>query len=982
MPGDIPEAVMDRIKKLSRINVIGDVCHGRTTGVEENLKVDLVLPILECLGYDTPSKRDMEHKVGPKSADIALLKNGKPVLIVECKSIEIDLNKVKSQGLEYSRKKGIEYTLMTNGIHFYLYKSFIKGISDERNEPVFKTTLRLLDGQFSRMFELIAYDNIDHIEEKIADRINHIRVKITEQEFLDEVKVFKQEIYEKLRLNFVSQYENNQPFKQRVDSWIDLNDVDTDWTWEKTFKEDSDFSNYVMGIIDNAGLVCSKSNLLTKYNSIPSFKESVDTHLRKESVPIDWMDKLCSEGAYALVNRILFLRMYEDRVLVKKGKPLSADYLSLLDRDNDAESTNRILTMMFKQMEDEFSGLYVSPLFDGIYLTELEWDSKLIAKLIRRTKEHDFSSVDRDILGEVYQGHIPKTIRRALGQFYTNPSIVKYIHLRLSPYYKPDSKVLDPACGSGTFLIISYELLKLLRMREKTWSDSDHIELLQKQLFGIDIDSFATQLATMNLLLMDLNHPCDIPNLITGNSLEDSLRRFIPSGSGAQKVIGKERSDSKTTVDDILKYGYKTGFDFVIGNPPHMLVKNANPRYSQAIKGSFADIIDTKVNLAALFLKRSANMIKKGGICALILPKPMAWNQMYSSLRTYILKNFEIMEITDLGKGWDEVGLEQIILFIRRPLTKENLDENMVRIVSRNGSADLLEHGEFRVHRIAQGMFKKYPSFPMYVNNPDYGDMVTLWGKVHSNSVKLTDISIISRGYTAQSWREVVNTDGPGTLRMIRGDKIGKAGKIERWGIEWSEINEFINENCPKLKGSTKWKGKTYDKKELITTKEHIIAKRLVSSDVKIDASIKTPSDRAVGFDTITHIIPMNPDFNPWYLLAILNSNLARVFIRDVVFARSKLTMDLDEPYLGQLPIKAATLEQQNQIAKMSKNITRMTNEFFSTEITLYNSKEAIDNIRKLKEEIKKLDEEICKLYGLDAEETDIINNLSDILWY
>ena len=800
------------------------------------------------------------------------------------------------------------------------------------------------------------------------------------------MKGFKHDIYVKLRESFVHQYDSNNDFKQKVDEWIDLNDVDKKWTWVSTFKDDSDFSNYIMDVVSDAGLANSKKTLMDNYNTTnTSFRTLVDDILRKESIPIDWMDKLCSEGAYALVNRILFLRMYEDRVLVKKGKPLSEDYLSLLEKDNDAQGTNRILTLMFQHMENEFPGMYISPLFDGVFLTELEWDSKLIARLIRRTKEHDFSSVDRDILGEVYQGHIPKTIRRALGQFYTNPSIVKYILNRLRPYLKADSKVLDPACGSGTFLLISYELLKNIRNEDKTWSDSDHIEMLQKQLYGIDIDSFATQLATMNLLLMDLNYPCDVPHVITGNSLEDGLGRFIPSGSGAQHIIGKERSNSKVTVDDILRYGYRTGFDFVIGNPPHMIVKNDNPRYSQAIVGSFADIIDKKVNLAALFTKRSANMLKKGGISALILPKPMAWNQMYRLLRNYVTKNYEIMEITDLGKGWDDVGLEQIVLFIRKPFDKnekDSLDNTNVRIVSRNGGADLLEHGEFRVHHIKQSEFDKFPSFPMYVNNPDYGDMLPLWQKVNSGAVKLTDIAIIFRGYTAQSWDEVTGIDGPDKVRFLRGESIGKGKKIERWGIEWEKVHEYINKNCPRLEGKTSWKKKKYDKKSLVMTKDHVIAKRLVSSDVKVDATIKLKTDRAIGFDTITHIVPMNPNYDPWYLLAILNSNLARVFIRDVVFARSKLTMDLDEPYLGQLPIKATSSENQMKIVDMAKKITELTEKYFSTEITIYNSKEAIDNVRSLNKLIKDLNIEIYTLYGLNTDEIDIMEHLSNISWY
>jgi len=126
----------------------------------------------------------------------------------------------------------------------------------------------------------------------------------------------------------------------------------------------------------------------------------------------------------------------------------------------------------------------------------------------------------------------------------------------------------------------------------------------------------------------------------------------------------------------------------------------------------------------------------------------------------------------------------------------------------------------------------------------------------------------------------------------------------------------------------------------------------------------------------------MNPNYDPWYLLAILNSNLARVFIRDVVFARSKLTMDLDEPYLGQLPIKATSSENQMKIVDMAKKITELTEKYFSTEITIYNSKEAIDNVRSLNKLIKDLNIEIYTLYGLNTDEIDIMEHLSNISWY
>ena len=976
----IADNVLKRISQLATTNVIDDVCKGKTHGVEENVKIGIVIPILECLGYANPADFDFEYSVGPKSADIALLVEGKPVVIVECKSIEIDLEKVKSQGLEYACKKGIDWTCLTNGLRFQLFKSFISGIPYEKNEPVFQTTLRNLPVLFPKLLQLMGKEQVKDMEKKVEERINFIRKKITEEEFLAEVQAFKREVFFHLKKAFENKYEKESDFAARVDKWLEANDVSKEWSWTQQFSEDIDFSNYVVDKLNQTGLVVSKSLLLGKYEKDKAFANKIDSALREKDLPVNWIDRLCGQGAYAFINRLLFMRMYEDRILRKERGSLSEDFLPILEKASDSATIAKILSVMFSTMESEFPGMYTSPIFDGVFMAEIDWSPSLIRNIVEKTKKHDFSSVDRDILGEVYQRHVPKNVRKALGQFYTSPSIVRYVFSRISESISSESTILDPACGSGTFLTQAYEEIVSRRKRYKIWSPSDHMSILKNCIWGIDIDSFATQLTVMNLLIKDLNYPCDIPNVVTGNSLADNLSRWI-SGTSERKKLSGEVARGKS-VDDVLRFGTKTGFNIVVGNPPHRIIKKKHPVYGIAVQNDFLDIIQDRVNIAALFVKRSLSLLRQEGVFAMILPKPFAWNNSYKKLRLYISSKYKVLEITDLGKAWDEVGQEQIILFAQKIKDKQDLSNNEVRVVSGIANVELLEYGEFKEHTVKQKEFFNWPAFPMYLNNPEYPRMESIWKKVFTNSTPLTEIAAIFRGYAAQSWPEISKKKESGYAGVLRGEFIGKSGITERWGIEFSKIGDFINPECPKLKATTKWKGQVIDKKDVVLNRDKIVAKRLVSSDVKIDAAMCPSNMQLLDFDTITNVVLMDDAYVNWYVLGILNSNLARVFMRDLVFVRSTLTMDLDEPYLGQLPIKRAEESDQQAIAEKVKELSKIVSGIFETDVSIETSHDLIISHRKMKQLNDEINQEIDNLYGLSKKEHEALRSLAEMKFY
>ncbi|MGI0090423.1 MAG: hypothetical protein ACREBS_01815, partial [Nitrososphaerales archaeon] len=88
---------------LSKLDVLNEVCLGRKSGTEENVKIKVVIKLLNLLGYDTQKDMDFEHHVYDKRADIALLVDSKPKVIVETKSLEKKLDEYKVQALEYAR---------------------------------------------------------------------------------------------------------------------------------------------------------------------------------------------------------------------------------------------------------------------------------------------------------------------------------------------------------------------------------------------------------------------------------------------------------------------------------------------------------------------------------------------------------------------------------------------------------------------------------------------------------------------------------------------------------------------------------------------------------------------------------------------------------------------------------------------------------------------------------------------------------------
>ncbi|MDD5675967.1 MAG: TaqI-like C-terminal specificity domain-containing protein [Chitinivibrionales bacterium] len=321
------------------------------------------------------------------------------------------------------------------------------------------------------------------------------------------------------------------------------------------------------------------------------------------------------------------------------------------------------------------------------------------------------------MLGQVYEQFLGKVIRltaghqakvddkpevkKAGGVFYTPTYIVDYIVKNTvgklvedkTPRQIEKLKILDPACGSGSFLIQAYQFLldyvrdwyikdgveknskgkepKLTKILSGEWrlSTTERKKILLDNILGVDIDTQAVEVTKLSLLLkvlegeneqslahqMTLWHQRALPdlenNIKCGNSLIGSDYFTF---QGVQEVMAlyennedEERIkinafdwDGKGGFPEIIKNG---GFDAVIGNPPY------GAEFNDATKNYFSSNYECQsyqFDSYLLFLERSIKkLLRTDGYWGMIIPNPWLTNLLQTATRKFVTNNCRIIEI-------------------------------------------------------------------------------------------------------------------------------------------------------------------------------------------------------------------------------------------------------------------------------------------------------------------------------------------------
>ena len=578
-------------------------------------------------------------------------------------------------------------------------------------------------------------------------------------------------------------------------------------------------------------------------------------------------------------------------------------------------SIKQIIKSGFDEIREiDYEAIYHSTLFDRI-----EFDDNILERVVFQLSEFNFKNINADILGKIYEKHISREERKALGQFYTPEPLISFIIKRIP--LSEQLKILDPACGSGGFLIQIYDKLREIYNKSGTNKKEIHNLILKNNIFGFDINPFAVQISATNLVLKDLNSDTDTVNIFERDSLTSKLHEWTEN-----KIKDLNNQTKLIAISQNLPKKY----DIVVGNPPYFNLK-LNDIKKKYPNEDYKAVAVGKTNIASLFLKKYLDTLNEGGYLGFVVPKSLTYIEPWQPTRKYILENTQIKCIYDIREGFEDVKLEQIIIILKKTKKKEEYIDIYHKYYTKKGFIE-------KKHKVKSDLFSEQ-FFPLYL----YDLNLKIKEKALENSTLLGNSCDITRGLYLQKYQQILTEEKttPDDIKVIAGKNIGK---YEYRG------HKYINPKNRKLE--------EFENKIKRISKERIVAQRIIAqtrNHIKIIANYDNGQN--LNIDTVINIIPKEPKLNPKYLLAIINSKFASYYLYNFVYNRAVRSMNFE--YVKYLPIKNTNKQQQKDIVQLVDQILKLKNQKQNTQ-----------------ELEKKLDHKIYQIYNLNRDEIKEIEEL------
>ena len=292
------------------------------------------------------------------------------------------------------------------------------------------------------------------------------------------------------------------------------------------------------------------------------------------------------------------------------------------------------------------------------------------ARLVQRIEEFDFSSLDFDVIGQMYERLISSSERRRFGQFYTSPDVVDLINafcIRGS-----EDRVLDPACGGGTFLVRAYSRKRALAQSAGVPAPS-HEQLLS-EIFGVDIGAFPAQLSTINLAVRHLSDQANYP-LVARASFFDAQ-----AGIPLYNIPLTGQSMRSIPLGEV---------DAVVGNPPYIRQEGID----RVEKSNYAELFRTewpgqtmlsgRSDIYAYFFTHAARLLKPGGYLGFVTSIGWLDTDYGFKLQEFFLRNFRIVAIIEsqVEKWFEDARVTTAVTILQREQDTANRDDNLVRFI-------------------------------------------------------------------------------------------------------------------------------------------------------------------------------------------------------------------------------------------------------------------------------------------------------------
>ncbi|EQB64596.1 MAG: hypothetical protein AMDU3_IPLC00004G0174 [Thermoplasmatales archaeon I-plasma] len=879
------DRVSELITKYNQIKQSGEIKRYN----EESTKKDFILPLFEALGWNVYNKGNKDNSVSAeetiskKRVDYGLRINGIPKFFLEAKSLkEEDIQnnpKYVTQAIDYAWMKSCSWAILTN-------------------------------------FETIAVYNADW---KSSTPNGNVLFVFHPDDFLtnDRFKMLSKKAFERDELDKEATNWGKKQFKNRIDKQLLLDMI--------RFRE-----------------ILSKDIV----------KNNQEKHLTQEDI---------DESVQRILDRLIFIRNAEDRGLEENQLQSNVRQWYSRGKGHLIKEISRIYA--------DYDRNYNSKLFSYHLCDDLYIENEALKEVIEGLNQskdnsyrYDFSIIESDVLGNIYEQYLgnilkstpkrakleeSKTHRKEQGIYYTPSYIVDYIVKNTvgefvkthTPEEIKKVRILDPACGSGSFLIRAYKELENYWLHNSDFAQttleseefySKKVEILKNNIFGVDLDPKAVEIAQLNLLLQISERKQRLPilqnNIKVGNSLIDDLS------------ISDRAFKWEEEFPEIMKEG---GFDIVIGNPPYFKIFEGDPINKT---DDYNEIKSGMMNASAIFINRSLKLVMKEGRIGMIVPKMLSFTDSWDKIRYKILTNYKFLNVIDCGKAFKDVLLEQIIFILKKD---KPLDNDKIVI------GELDNRSIKETAKVLQSTCLKENKIPLEPNPIAY----EIKSKMESTNTRLGDIADIILGLGIQGRDIFFDEPSKDSEKVLRGDD------IQRYIIRGCR---YYSPNNPEIQ--------KYIRTIEQFKKPHIVAQRIVAhirDHIKITAALD--KEGLFSFNTVTNIFVKSKEFSNEFILALLNSNIVQYYTYKFIYSNAIRSMDFYKAYAKNIPIP----ELNNSL---HQKISDLCTEIISKTMTYYQMKDRVtDEVGKLDREIEdlqtKIDEMFYDMYRITEYERKVIED-------
>lgn len=637
---------------------------------EENTKQEFINPFFKALGWDVDNEQEFSPqfkevvfednvKVGSKtkSPDYSFRLGGQRIFLLEAKKPSEDLQKNKEHAFQvrrYGWNADLPLCILTNFKELAVY--------DTRFKPELKH-----DPSIRR----VKYYNYEEYVEKWDEIYN----------------IFSKEAVQKGKFDkFANDINTNKKGTSRVD--------------DEFLKE-----------IEQWRLLLARN-----------------IALRNPELTIDELNL----AVQLTIDRIIFLRIAEDRGIEPEER-----LLKLLNKENIYKEFTKICTEADKKYN---SGLFhfqkegKDDLTVDTYTLKLKIDNKIFKEIFRNlyypNSPYDFSIISTEILGKIYEQFLGKIIRltpshqakvedkpevkKAGGVYYTPQYIVDYIVENTlgekikdkTPNQISKLRVIDPACGSGSFLIRAYQYLLDYHLnyysnldkppKDTIYSDKNgtkHLTIREKKrilknnIYGVDIDTSAVEVTKLSLLLKVLEdqnkdyveqqqtlfHDRALPNL--SNNIKNGNSLIESDILEQQKLIMEEIKqikpfDYEEEFPEVFEQG---GFDIVVGNPPYVRTQVMGKITTEYSKINYITSSKGNFDIYVMFVEKAINILNNEGVMGYILPHKFFTAKYGMLLRKLIAEKQNLKKVIHFGdqQVFDNATTYTCLLFLNKHKNKK-----------------------------------------------------------------------------------------------------------------------------------------------------------------------------------------------------------------------------------------------------------------------------------------------------------------------